>query len=84
MHFKSMQLIVYFILCPRASSMSTSLVTLLPHRLSQLVRVIIQSYTMSKLFNENVICYQAKSCMFYMSKQHSELLWVKTELMSTT
>ena len=35
------------------------------HLLSQLVCVIIQSYTMLQVFNESVLFYQATPFMFY-------------------
>ena len=49
--------------------------TMWQHRLSQLVHVTIQSYTMLQLLYINLILYQTKSLV--MSKQTNELSLVK-------
>ena len=44
--------------------------------------VNIQSYEMLYLYNDNVIFYQAKSFIIYMSEQPTEILILKIEFLS--
>ena len=50
----------------------------------QLVCVVIPSYTMLQLFNNNVVFYRLKSFVFYDVRTTFEIPLVKIELLSKT